>query len=230
MGLDGVELVMAVEEKFGIEIADQEAQDIRTPRMFCDVIEKKLRTVPSDGCLTQRAFYLLRRAFRDDFAVSRKMFRPDTKLEILVPRRGRQQHWRQLKEHLGALVWPKLRFPRIVSITIVLVLLGVGLSAYIWAGPGNPTQAFVVTGLALGISCLVIFPLASPFRTSFAGQTIGTLAEYVVTSNSFLFGSASEQWTRERIRLELRMIVVDQLGVQPDFSDDDDFVRDLGMD
>lgn len=230
MGLDFVELVMTVEERFGIEIADQEAQVIRTPRLFCDVIEKKLRTVPDEACMTQRAFYLLRRAFRDDFSVSRKMFRPETQLEILVPRRGRQKSWQQLKEHVGALVWPKLRFPRIVSVSIALILLMVGLSAYIWAGPGNTSQRSVLVALALSLSCLIIYPLATPLRTSFAGQTVGMLAEYVVTSNSFLFGPVADKWTRDRIRVELRKIVVDQLGVSPDFSDDADFVDDFKID
>lgn len=43
MGLDGVELIMSVEEGFDIEISDEEAAAARTPRLLCDVVEKKLR-------------------------------------------------------------------------------------------------------------------------------------------------------------------------------------------
>ena len=44
MGLDAVELVMAIEEEFGIDITDAEAEKLRTPRLLIDFIwAKKLR-------------------------------------------------------------------------------------------------------------------------------------------------------------------------------------------
>ena len=42
MGLDGVEIIMSVEEGFDIEISDEEAAAARTPRLLCDVVERKL--------------------------------------------------------------------------------------------------------------------------------------------------------------------------------------------
>lgn len=44
MGMDGVEFVMACEERFGIEISDKEAEPIRTPAMLIELIAEKLRT------------------------------------------------------------------------------------------------------------------------------------------------------------------------------------------
>ncbi|HEX6880884.1 MAG TPA: hypothetical protein VF135_11005 [Terriglobales bacterium] len=229
MGLDGVELVMAVEEKFGIQIADEEAQNIRTPRQFYDAVEKKIRTVPADVCLTQRAFYLLRRTFRDEFAVSRKAFRPEILLESLIPRENRKIRWEQLRRQTGALSWPRLRFPQLVSATLGTILLAIAAAAYIWAGPGAMQRAIIIA-LATAITALVLIPLAAPLRVSFGGQTVGSLAEFIVTSNSFLVAPGAEDWTRERIRLQVRQIIVDQLAVSPDFSDDADFVEDLGVD
>lgn len=44
MGLDAVELVMAIEEEFGIDISDAEAEKLLTPRLLIDFIwAKKLR-------------------------------------------------------------------------------------------------------------------------------------------------------------------------------------------
>jgi hypothetical protein len=40
----------------------------------------------------------------------------------------------------------------------------------------------------------------------------------------------STGWTREQITARVRELIVDQLGVKPDFSDDANFVKDLGVD
>ena len=42
MGLDLVEMVMAVEEHFGIEILDKEAYHITTPRKLIDYVTEKV--------------------------------------------------------------------------------------------------------------------------------------------------------------------------------------------
>jgi acyl carrier protein len=227
MGLDGLELVMAVEEKFGIEIADEEAQNALTPRLLYDVVEKKIRTVPTELCHSQRAFYILRRAFRTQFSTDRKAFRPGASLESLVPRQDRIRHWEDLKRNLGALRWPKLVLPRVAFFGIFLAILVLAGCTYIWA-PGF--EGLILASLSIGVSALIIIPLTAPLRTSFAGQTVASLSDFLVTSNSFLVGPIADEWTREGIRLEIRKIIVEQLGISPDFNDDSSFVHDLGVD
>lgn len=41
MGLDSVELVMAIEEEFGIEIEDAAAETMQTPRIMIDYISMR---------------------------------------------------------------------------------------------------------------------------------------------------------------------------------------------
>ncbi len=50
MGLDGVELVMAVEERFGIEITNAEAEKIITPGMLVDLIYSKVEATDRSIC------------------------------------------------------------------------------------------------------------------------------------------------------------------------------------
>lgn len=57
MGLDGVEIVMKVEDAFGIGIADSEAEKIVTPAQLIALVLSKVDRTPQPACLTQRAFH-----------------------------------------------------------------------------------------------------------------------------------------------------------------------------
>jgi acyl carrier protein len=60
MGLDGVEIVMAVEDAFGVEITDLDAARLRTPRDVVDFIASRVPITEDAACLSQRAFHLVR--------------------------------------------------------------------------------------------------------------------------------------------------------------------------
>jgi hypothetical protein len=57
MGLDGVEIVMRIEETFGIEIPDKIAQQILTPAALVDFIAANVPCEPTEECLSQQLFY-----------------------------------------------------------------------------------------------------------------------------------------------------------------------------
>jgi hypothetical protein len=56
MGMDGVEIVMAVEDAFDITIADKEAEKIVTPRDLIELVMAKVRKSDMAVCLTQWRF------------------------------------------------------------------------------------------------------------------------------------------------------------------------------
>ena len=62
MGLEIVKFVMEVEEAFQFRISDEEAQQLDTPRRCLDFIHGRVPQSTNDFCLSQRAFYRLRRA------------------------------------------------------------------------------------------------------------------------------------------------------------------------
>ena len=103
MGLDSVELIMAVEEKFGIEITDKEAGEIRTVGDMHQVVVGKLSLTDKSLCWTQKAFYLLRRNAISLFGVARHSFTPDTKLGSFIPKQHRRQHWLKFQSSVGAM-------------------------------------------------------------------------------------------------------------------------------
>ena len=102
MGLDGVELVIAWEEVFGISISNEEAGAMFTTRQAAECIFEKVRsTGPEDrGCLASRAFFRLRKAFEEE-GVSRQAVRPDVKLSSLLPSRNRRDALNVVRERAG---------------------------------------------------------------------------------------------------------------------------------
>lgn len=91
MGLDSVELVLAWEESFGIEISDAEAERMLTTRQAAEHLYQRLRSAgPEDySCLSMRAFHRLRRAFIEQ-GVPRRMVQPEAQVTTLLPGRQRR--------------------------------------------------------------------------------------------------------------------------------------------
>lgn len=108
MGLDGVELVMALEEAFGVELKDEEVFKAVTPRLIGDIIFSKLQATDERVCQSQRSFYVLRRALMRQFGLRRGEVTLDRKLREFIPRERERDLWPALKEAVQARSWPRL--------------------------------------------------------------------------------------------------------------------------
>jgi hypothetical protein len=80
MGLEAVELIMAIEETFGISITDAEGAAILTPADLIRTIESKVRCADPAACPTQKAFHRLRRAMCETLHVARASVVPEAAL------------------------------------------------------------------------------------------------------------------------------------------------------
>ena len=110
MGLDIVEFVMAVEVAFGVDIANAEAERLRTPRDVVTHLRGRLANAPNGApCRSQQAFYRTRRAIVSRFGRPRGALSPRTALAGEIPAAGRAEHWRALRLDLAVEAWP--RFP-----------------------------------------------------------------------------------------------------------------------
>jgi acyl carrier protein len=154
MGLDVIELVMEVEEHFGISIPDSQAERIYTVGELYGYILKQMGLKPpgrkaSIRCPTSRAFYQIRRTLTEELGVDRKAVRPAALLRDLFPADSRTAVWPRLS---AALNLPNLsdadpppRGPNLRSfkitfavITGVAILLG-ALSSIVWLlDPARP--------------------------------------------------------------------------------------------
>ena len=111
MGLDIVELFMAVEAGFGVEIPNEAASGMITPRHVVTFLESALPTGTISSCLSQRAFYRLRERCEYHLRVSARALAPATPLEEVVDADGRRGAWAAIGADLGAERWPPPRSP-----------------------------------------------------------------------------------------------------------------------
>lgn len=227
MGLDGVELVMAWEEAFGIDIPTDVAASLRTPRDAVDYIYRHLPHSAGGACVTQRAFYSLRRGFVAALPAYRRSVGVQTRLEELVPRRGRRKAWAFLPKATGLSNWPDLQRPAWVSAGLAITALTIAI--------GLPLAHFtsIVTALsAAAITLVAGFWGTQPFAVEFSRYrpTVGGLARYLAEHNTSRLLSPTPGWTRGQVRERVRATIVESLGVPPGFDDNAEFVRDLGVD
>ena len=106
MGLDTVELVMEVEETFGIEIPIEAAQEIVTVGDLFEFVKSQTELAPAGTCLTAATFYDLRKGLHLSGIDQR--FGPSTRLDEILPCDDRRSFWARLAEDT------ELRLPKLV--------------------------------------------------------------------------------------------------------------------
>lgn len=177
MGLDSVELVLAVEETFGISISDEDAAHMITPALLISHVQRAVLSAPVQRpCLSQRAFHRIRNGICNVTNFPRSEVRLDTLINHLFPKAERHQRWNDFRSFAGIQRLPNLTF-----------------------GRGS---------------------LFSPKR-------VRDLIPLAITSMAEEFRSTRD-WTHQEVRSVVRLIITEQLGIK-NFNDDDEFVRDLGL-
>jgi hypothetical protein len=234
MGLDAYELLLEVEETFGVKITDDRAVQVRT---VGDLYELILDTSPqgntsSNVCLSAATFRLIRRVANANLSLECPRLRPRDSVDALIPRANRRQLWRQLQKAVEA------KLPRLVRPTWLtrFGMLVSALSGFACAYRAMQSMAFgnsLLAGLAVSAIVGSLFAVVTtPFATrpdatftSLRGLTNSVLANnYAALSKRFGASNASDIWNA------LCVIVVNQLGVKPELvSREARFVEDLGM-
>ncbi|MFA6212588.1 MAG: hypothetical protein WCT03_05205 [Candidatus Obscuribacterales bacterium] len=93
MGLDSVELVLAIEEEFGLDIPDRYAERMFTVGDVYEWLKHRLSTADPQACLTQQVFYKLRRALIQNYRLERHLITPDTRLSDLLAMQSIEDGW-----------------------------------------------------------------------------------------------------------------------------------------
>lgn len=93
-GLSVVELVMEIEETFGLAITDDEAERIHGIGGIKEFLISRVHRGSSTECVTQRAFYRLRTVVCEVLAVPRAAVNPRKRWSDLLPATRRRWAWK----------------------------------------------------------------------------------------------------------------------------------------
>jgi len=131
MGLDSVELALAIEDEFEITIPDNYAAKIITVGDAYEYLKKQLKAQPSIECPSQKVFHRVRQALMKNYGLPRESITLDTRLKDLKPRKELAEGWLyfQLFAELRVPEFTAAKFlfgPRVYtdSLTIRQVVLG----------------------------------------------------------------------------------------------------------
>ena len=222
MGLDGVELVMAVEEEFKIAISDADATECVTVSKLVDLVHSRLRHNTQDPCASQHGFYVVRRHLMNVLGLRRAQVRPETRLDAVIGRANRRQRWRDLGASVveQQMSWPALVRPKWVTTVLYVVAAAacLGVALFTWL----PCVVALCAAISVG---LVGAWLTVPLKREFAARysEVRDLVQFISTLDAGV-------WSKEEVFQKVRAITVEQLGVkESQVTLEARFVDDLGV-
>jgi hypothetical protein len=232
MGLDAVELVLEIEESFGIKIPDDRASEIETiGELYEFVLAVRPGRNMSCGCLSAATFRMIRRTVCSRLSGKVSRLRPRDQVNSIMPQVGRRRFWDQLQTDLA------LRFPRLVRPGwLVNVSWGVALTSAASAGCygftiGGPNQALLFALVSLIIATAILVVATSPFAVypdrNFA--TLRGLTNAVIAYNYAILNERYPTSDREAVWNALSFIIAEQLGLESSELTSSTRFADLGF-
>ena len=228
MGLDAVQLVMDLEDHFGISIQDAEAERIRTVGDLVSLIKVRIDAGRLAKCPTLSSFLGVRSCAREIKANGQLRIRTETRIVDVLSPSERRQLWNRLEIMLGS-HQPSLRRPpflrkALAAGVLLLVAVAVASAAAIdWA-------ILPLTLTIAGLLTIVMYLSTVRFRVTPPDgmATFGLIAKRI--SGARVATERLNLRTFDAILEEIRPIVANALGVDgSQVVAESRFVQDLGM-
>lgn len=233
MGLDVVELVIAVEEHFAIAIDDVDASQVRTVGDLERLVARKLLPRDGEAFLTSFTFYRLRSALRQRFGVARAQVTPEASLGDLVPQQRRRDAWATLASTL-AWTLPELRRNGTLAVAIPVFGLMLVPTAIVAGTLGIVSTA---TGWAIVLAALPAMWLAyratDPLAVHLPPEcsTVGQATGAILALNFGRIARDRQAWSDKDLWNSLQRTIVEQLRVKPEeVTREARLVEDLALD
>jgi len=234
MGLDFVELIMAIEDRFEITIEEEDFIQIRCVGHLCDYVMEKRFGREVQGSPEEEALVRLQRGLGSVLAIDLASVRHSTPIAELIPRKSRRHCWKLLQQHLSLELPPLTTHPNrmIAAVSLLGCVLVVAAAVVLATITGRWAQMIGLAGLAVAAVGLIGYLLATRMPTLPAPefQTVGGLAKGLVSYNYEEFSAAVPLTDEnEEVWQAVCEVVADVLGVRrEELSRASRFIEDLG--
>ncbi len=231
MGLDIAELVMDLEEAFGIDIPDAN-QNIRTVGECVDYVFSLVESQPRRR---QEALEELRAFFAKKLDINPSRIGLDTPLiELLPDPAARREAWNALRRPRPSV--PALELPAWAWWTRLLLVLGGALASGVyawWLCRGSAHWNGVALGVAIGIAALIVITLPVRILTRQFGSCLPAGLVTIKDLVGVLAGKLTpvgETWTVEEVEAQVIDSLAGYTSVPKDeITRDKAIVDDLGL-
>ena len=233
MGLDSVELLVAIEETFDIEFSDSEAEKIYTVGDFYNGVWSKIKQKESNKCKSAMLFYKLRSFLQERYGIARQDLKLNTDLDTIIPKGKRKAEWQSIQQEfefkLPELVLPIWLNQSLFYFGIITVLGGLIialLAINLWGASYNwwfiPVCGFTLT--------MLLSQIFRPFKTSIKEKDIKEFVETVLTLN-YRQISSTLGTNRQEMEKVMSIIIQDRTGVEfSEIKPEASITNDLGLD
>lgn len=226
MGLDGVELILAFEDEFQIEISDAQAESMRTVGDSVDIIYELIKNRISNTYFSDRSFYQVRKVLVEMFGLPEIAVQLDVKLEDVIPLKNRANLWESTQKNLGAINLIYTDFPKwltnvmfYISFAILVFVVFFFFSSIGWWS--------VLAALICAIANHVILARIFRFKRTIFPDECKLVSDLV----NVVPLNKGEILTKEEVIAKVKIIACSVLGLKPEqIKLEARWINDLGVD
>lgn len=233
MGLDSVEILVNVENAFGITISNYEAEKIYTVGDIYNIVWRNIQGRQSMRCRSQQLFYKLRYTLINKYKVPREAIELDASLNSIFPQKNRRLKYHKLQKELQLKV-PELVLPaiwaRALFITGIILIPGVLVVTLVLIyGYDKTLWLYLLPALGL-LATIFISNILDAVRTEFKPETVKDYTKEVLSLN---YGTLMQDKNIGRTEMEVLInnIIAETVGVElREISPEKSLTDDLGID
>lgn len=227
MGLDGVEIVMEIEDEFGITIPDSEAAGLRTVGDLTALCLARIRATKAMRCPSLQCFLALRTLVREIRSEPHLKLRPSDRVDACLQAIDRKRFWRRLPELLKTSP-PALRRPAWLRRTLVAVVLVAPILLISVLPLAPETLVLICFGAVANGVALFLLTMRFRSRTPKGYATFGDITKRIAGLEIAMNPPAEADY--ESVFSIVKRVVVEQLNVKSDVvTPSARFVEDLGI-
>jgi acyl carrier protein len=233
MGLDSVEILVNVENAFGITISNYEAEKISTVGDIHSLVWRSIQGRESMRCKSQQLFYKLRYTLISKFQIARDDIALKASLNDIFPKENRRLLYRKLAKELQmklpALVLPA-PWRNALVITGVLLVPGMLVYTLIMVKVFNYTSWLYVLPVLGILATRFISNILDSVRTVFEPALLNEYTRKVLSLN-YATMIRDNDANRKEIEMVINQIIADQSGLEiHEITPEKRLGDDLGID